>query len=256
MVSATHRPSVLPPKTTAASQPARPLGHRAPSLRRRSVLTTLGTLSSAAALGFAAAGLGLVGAARAMSTPDVGLLTRRGMAKFVRGDVEGSLEDFDSVLASAPQQRPYLWQRGLSLYYVERYADGAQQFRDDVAVNPNDTEESIWALLCEARLEGFDAAQAKMLRVGRDSRPVMRAAYELFQGVGTLEQLRAAAAGGPHDAFYGALYEALYAEAKGDAAAARTAILAAVATPYAQGSSDYMAALARVHAQRRGWLAA
>jgi hypothetical protein len=33
-----------------------------------------------------------------------------------------------------------MWQRGLSLYYVERFADGAKQFRDDVAVNPNDTE--------------------------------------------------------------------------------------------------------------------
>ena len=254
MVSATQtRPLVLSSATAASHHPAR--GQRTPSFRRRSVLTTLG-LSSAAALGFAAAGLVAAGAARAMSTPDAGLLTRRGMAKFVKGDVEGSLEDFDTVLAIAPQQRPYLWQRGLSLYYVERYADGAKQFRDDVAVNPNDTEESIWALLCEAQLEGFAAAQAKMLVVGRDSRPVMRAAYELFQGVGSLEQLHAAAAGGPHDAFYGGLYEGLYAEARGDAAAAKAAILAAVATPYAQGSGDYMAALARVHAQRRGWLAA
>lgn len=40
--------------------------------------------------------------------------------------------------------RPYLWQRGLSLYYVGQYEEGAKQFRDDVAVNPNDTEESIW----------------------------------------------------------------------------------------------------------------
>jgi hypothetical protein len=50
-------------------------------------------------------------------------------------------QDFDQVLALAPKMRPYMWQRGLSLYYLGRFEDGAQQFRDDVAVNPNDTEE-------------------------------------------------------------------------------------------------------------------
>jgi hypothetical protein len=34
----------------------------------------------------------------------------------------------------------------------------AAQFRDDVAVNPNDTEESIWTFLCEAQLLGADKA--------------------------------------------------------------------------------------------------
>jgi lipoprotein NlpI len=76
-------------------------------------------------------------------------LTRSGMAKFIRGDVVGSIEDFDKVLEVAPGQTPYLWQRGLSLYYAERYQEGADQFRRDVAVNPNDTEEAIWAFLCE-----------------------------------------------------------------------------------------------------------
>ena len=37
-------------------------------------------------------------------------------------------------------------QRGLSLYYVKQYEEGARQFRDDVAVNPSDTEESIWCV--------------------------------------------------------------------------------------------------------------
>ncbi len=152
-----------------------------------------------------------------------------------------------------------LWQRGLSLYYVGRYADGAQQFRDDVAVNPNDTEESIWALLCEARLDGFEVAQKKLLKVGRDGRPVMRAAYELFGGVGTMEALQAAAQGGPHDLFYSTLYQALYWEAKGETAKAREAMLAATRSEYGAGSGDYMAALAKVHAVRRiadgTWLA-
>ncbi len=104
---------------------------------------------------------------------------------------------------------------------------------------------------------GFDAAQAAMLKVGRDGRPVMRAAYELFQGApdGSLDALRAAAQASPHDTFYSLLYQGLYHEAKGDAAAAKQAVLAAVASEYGDRSGDYMAALAKVHALRRGWLA-
>ncbi len=46
-----------------------------------------------------------------------------------QNDVEGSVQDFDAALAARPSIRPYLWQRGLSLYYLQRYADGAQQVR-------------------------------------------------------------------------------------------------------------------------------
>jgi hypothetical protein len=60
--------------------------------------------------------------------------------------------------------RPYLWQRGLTLYYLGQYEEGARQFREDVAVNPNDTEESIWAFLCEAKLQGAGEARRNMLK--------------------------------------------------------------------------------------------
>jgi tetratricopeptide (TPR) repeat protein len=69
------------------------------------------------------------------------LATRRGMQLFSKGDVRGSVVEFDKALELDPQQKPYLWQRGLSLYYLRRFEEGAKQFRDDVAVNPNDTEE-------------------------------------------------------------------------------------------------------------------
>ena len=81
----------------------------------------------------------------------VSRLTRRGMAKFVQDDVDGSIADFDLVISTAPRMEPYMWQRGLSLYYAERFVEGAEQFRKDVKVNPNDTEEAIWAFLCDAR---------------------------------------------------------------------------------------------------------
>jgi hypothetical protein len=95
-----------------------------------------------------------------------------------------------------------------------------------------------------------------MLVVGRDGRPVMRAAFELFRGSGSMEALVAAAEASPHDQFYSLLYQGLYHEATGDESAARAAVLASVASAYGSQSSDYMAALAKVHAQRRGWLKA
>ena len=124
-------------------------------------------------------------------------------------------------------------------------------------MNPNDTEESIWAFLCEAQLHGPKVARQQMLQVGRDPRPVMRAAYELFRGEGDMAALEAAgASGSPHDLFYSTLYQGLYYEATGDEAKARERVLAATRCEYGAGSGDYMAALAKVHALRRGWLAA
>ncbi|KAF6254568.1 hypothetical protein COO60DRAFT_1273046 [Scenedesmus sp. NREL 46B-D3] len=183
-------------------------------------------------------------------------LVRTGMDRFRQNDVEGSLQDFDRALAANPQLNPYLWQRGLSLYYMQQYTAGAKQFRDDVAVNPNDTEESIWAFLCEAQLEGPEAARQKMLKVGRDPRPVMRAAYECFQSGSSPEAiLQAATDSGGHDSFYALLYVGLWHEAHGNAAEAEAAMVKSVQTRYAQLSGDYMAGLAKVHCQRRGWAA-
>jgi hypothetical protein len=164
-------------------------------LGRRALVSTAGI--GIATISMAVAGIGAAAAAATVlasssgsgstggTTPsssspprDPQALVRSGMRKFAdTGDVEGSIEDFDAALAAKPTLRPYLWQRGLSLYYVgtkEALQEGATQFRDDVAVNPNDTEESIWAFLCEAQLLGPEKAREQFLQVGRDSRPVMR----------------------------------------------------------------------------------
>ncbi len=41
------------------------------------------------------------------------------MEVFRQGDVRASLDAFDAALAADQGIRPYLWQRGLSLYYLE-----------------------------------------------------------------------------------------------------------------------------------------
>ena len=64
-----------------------------------------------------------------------------GMDKFRRADVNGSLEDFDSAMALDPQLRPYLWQRGLSLYYAGTSQEQEYPImrRMELAVKQNNT---------------------------------------------------------------------------------------------------------------------
>jgi hypothetical protein len=57
-----------------------------------------------------------------------------------------------------------------------------------------------------------------------------------------------------HCLFWHMQYMGLWHEAEGNADAARESMVAAVGTPYAEESGDYMASLARVHCQQRGWL--
>lgn len=143
----------------------------------------------------------LVGEDRDRQCTPSAYFSQRGAAAFKRNQVEESCDAFDQVINLAPQYAASMWQRGLSLFYCERLEDGMAQFALDVTENPNDTEESIWHYLCNARhraatdgaSQAASAAQSEMLRVGRETRPVMRAAMALYTGDGTVEQLLAMA---------------------------------------------------------------
>ncbi|KAJ4835369.1 hypothetical protein Tsubulata_021302 [Turnera subulata] len=175
---------------------------------------------------------------------------RRGMLLFIQGDVVGSLAEFDKAI----ELDPNLWQRGLSLYYLDRFEEGAEQFRIDVAMNPNDTEESIWCFLCEAQLYGAEEARKRFLEVGRDPRPVMREAYNLFKNGGVPQKLVDAFSGGKDsEVFYASLYAGLYHESQNEPDEAKRHLVSACRTAYGKWSEDYMAALAKVHCQCRKW---
>ncbi|KAG9459496.1 hypothetical protein H6P81_004004 [Aristolochia fimbriata] len=188
------------------------------------------------------------------SSQDALLAIRRGMELFRLGDVQGSLLEFDKAIELDPRQKAYLWQRGLSLYYVNRFEEGAEQFRIDVAQNPNDTEESIWCFLCQAQLYGVDEARRRFLQVGQDPRPVMREAYKMFRDGGDPDMLVSTfLKGRDNEYFYASLYAGLYHEAQKDSDASKFNIIAACQSPYGQRSSDYMASLAWVHCLCRNW---
>ena len=205
--------------------------------------------------------------------PTARSLVSRGMQEFQSNQVEKSVASFDAAIELDPSSADYLWQRGLSLYYVDRFDEAAEQFLRDVRLNPRDTEESIWRLISQARSEpgGFSSAQARMISIEGETRPYMRAIYDVFAGrrpVAELEALAQSAAdavakpaglfaaagreGALRTGFYCELYLGLLAEAQGDAPRARDHLVRAAASPYA-ASGDYMAALARVQCLRRGW---
>jgi tetratricopeptide (TPR) repeat protein len=176
------------------------------------------------------------------------------MLLFRQGDVAGSLVEFNRAIELDPGQKKYLWQRGLTLYYLDSFEEGAEQFRLDVAENPDDTEESIWCFLCEAQLYGTEEARKQFLEVGLDSRPVMREAYALFKDGGDPEKLVSDfSRGSDGDIFYSSLYAGLYYESLKDTDMAKSRIEAACKSPYGSRSGDYMASLAFVHCQCRNW---
>jgi hypothetical protein len=96
-----------------------------------------------------------------------------GMELFRRGDVAGSIAKFDSSVP--PGSQAYLWQRGLSYYYADKFEQGSQQFRDDVLRSPLDVEEIVWDIACLLRMDPtFPPKNMLSLPHGKkDRRPIM-----------------------------------------------------------------------------------
>ncbi|KAJ1687674.1 hypothetical protein LUZ63_019064 [Rhynchospora breviuscula] len=188
------------------------------------------------------------------SAREAALAVGRGMNLFRKGDVSGSMIEFDRAIELDPRQKAYLWQRGLSLYYLNRFEEGAAQFRLDVAANPNDTEESIWCYLCESQIFGVEDARKRFLEVGQDPRPVMREAYLMFKNGGDPKMLVSNfSSGRENEFFYASLYAGLYYESLNDTDSAKFHIIEACNSLYGSRSDDYMASLAKVHCLCRNW---
>lgn len=190
--------------------------------------------------------------ARAQS-PDE--LFREGVELFFAAKPAESSQAFDKLIAVDPTSEPQLWQRGLSLYYADRFEDGRKQFESHRTVNPNDVENPAWHFACVARLEGLEAAREAMLPVGPDRRVPMREIIAYYRGEQDADAVLAAAEAGDeasqrNQLCYAHLYLGLFAEATGDEAAAKQHISLAAGR---YRMDHYMGRVAQVHAQLRGW---
>jgi tetratricopeptide (TPR) repeat protein len=176
---------------------------------------------------------------------------QRGMVNFQLAKINESIQDFDMAEQLDPRLKPYLWQRGLSYYYAERFALGAQQFEIDLTVNAQDVEETVWRYLCMARLAGVAEARNSLLLVKNDPRRIMRCVYDLYAGNCTPDDiLNVGELEGEGGKFYSHLYLGLYYEADNDVELASKYIVKA-ADKYKV--NDYMWHVAQVHKTLRGW---
>lgn len=203
-----------------------------------------------------AGGLSAIVVAAAVESPAA--VFREAVDLFFDAKPVESARAFDRLVELDPTSEPELWQRGLALYYADRFDDGRRQFEVHRTVNPADVENPAWHFACVARAEGVEAARKKMLPVGPDRRVPMKEIIAYYRGDGSADAVLAAAEEGSeasrrNQLCYAHLYLGLYAEAAGDPEAARTHIELA-AGRYAM--DHYMGRVAVVHARLRGWTAA
>lgn len=172
----------------------------------------------------------------------------RAVDEFVAGRFAQSAATFDEAAKMIPQEAPYLWQRGIALYYAGRYTDCRRQFESHRTVNPDDVENAAWHFLCVAREQTPDRARAALLPVGPDARVPMREVYQMFRGTLMPDDVLKAGGSSPSGQFYAHLYVGLYSEAIGRKDLALKHITEAASDRFAP-VGGYMHMVARVHAR-------
>ena len=119
----------------------------------------------------------------------------KGMQAFQQGKIEESIQYFDQADALVPNDKlsPFLWQRGISLYYADAFQEASNQFQLDVKVNPLDVEEIVWDIASQNRLHQFQQDSNKELSSSSsshylslppgksDRRKIMSVIYSLFR---------------------------------------------------------------------------
>ena len=165
------------------------------------------------------------------------------MQRFQAGQVEESVKDFDRLVEIDASSAPYLWQRGIALYYLGRFKDCKAQFESHRAVNADDVENAAWHYLCTARAESPAKARQQLIPIVRDPRPPMMTVHAMFAGKATQEDVLRAAKD-ETARFFAYLYIGLYWEANGNAIRAEPWLKRAADVSTGQ---DYMGAVARVH---------
>ena len=184
-----------------------------------------------------------------------------GETAFAAGQFDKCVAAYDQVIRIDPRVEPQLWQRGLALYYADRFADGVSQFETHQTVNSQDVENAVWHLLCAARISDVDQARKKLIPITGDTRVPMSQIYEMFAGRMTPDDvLKTAQAPSPRapegsgqaklQLYYAHLYTGLYHEMLGDPQATITSLKKAEAIN-PMGKTNFMGQVARVHLKLR-----
>lgn len=180
------------------------------------------------------------------------LLQVRAETLFRMGKVKESVPDFDKVVELKPAFKAENWQRGIALYYVGRFKDGADQFEEHHRVNPDDVENTFWYFLCLAKADSVEAARKKIIPSRGDARAPLMDVYRLVRDEAKPEDVEKAIArfevGSPQRKqaeFYGFLYLGLWYDLMGE----KDKAIAFLEKSLAAHDQGYMADVGKVHLQ-------
>ena len=188
-------------------------------------------------------------AAQDRSESDPQAVFDKAKADFADDNMQVSADGFDRLVELRPDLAAGLWERGVTLYYAERYDACIAQFESFRMVNPNDVENAAWHFLCVAQSESPERARRALLPMGLDSRVPMRQIYELYSGAVSADVVLAAADGHPSAVFFAHFYVGLYADVLGDRETALEHMRAAVDDDYPRPDS-FMRTIGVVHLAR------
>lgn len=178
------------------------------------------------------------------------LLVRLADAHLRAGDAAQATALYQQAIQRRGEAEPYLWQYGIALFFVNRFAEGRDLFVKHRKVNPRDVENAAWHFLCAAKATDLQKARKILLPAPDDPRPPMKQILTRLAG-GDDQEIEAAVAAlvetPAYDSarFYADLYLGLIADAEGDSAAAQRYIQQAAKTK----ATNYMADVARVYWQ-------
>jgi lipoprotein NlpI len=179
------------------------------------------------------------------------LIDHRGDLHFFLSRFKESIADYDTFLKAYPEQFPYHWRRGMTLYYASEFQKGVEQFESHKAVNPHDVENAVWHFICKARASSLDEARKQLIPIQGDGRIPMMTVHALFAQKATVEDVLKDAETPAQPGrlktqrFYAHLYLGIYHEILGDTTKAAEHIKLA-ANDYFQPPS-YMGESAKVH---------
>jgi lipoprotein NlpI len=115
--------------------------------------------------------------------------SRRGDARFFRGEFKEAAADYDRMAALKESLGPSHWRRGIAWFYAGEHAKAARQFEEYHSHDDVDRENGIWRFLSQAKAHGLAKAREGLLKYRKDDREPFPAVYELFAGRTTPEKI-------------------------------------------------------------------
>ena len=193
---------------------------------------------------------------------DVGGRSKRGDARFFKGDFAGALADYDRMVELEPGMSAEHWRRGIAAFYAGDYEKAAKQFEAYHAFDDVDRENGIWRYFSQHKAYGAAKAKEGLLKYKKDDREPFPAVYALFEGKTTPEAILAGIAAAKIDdeerekrLFYAELYIGLNLAVEGKGAEALPHLKKAAANrwgPKAGYGPAYMWHVGRLHAELLG----